>query len=189
MYMRWCRGLIPAHAGSTRVVKSVIGVCPAHPRSRGEHNTSKATNMSYMGSSPLTRGAREEPRQYLPQRGLIPAHAGSTAAALCSLHALWAHPRSRGEHQQSALPVVTVVGSSPLTRGARRSLLFGCSAMGLIPAHAGSTISNPTYAVYPGAHPRSRGEHSVPGWRVEPHQGSSPLTRGAHHGCDHRADE
>ncbi|KXI17196.1 hypothetical protein HMPREF3227_01725, partial [Corynebacterium sp. CMW7794] len=31
------RGLIPAHAGSTRLVQVTSFTCGAHPRSRGEH--------------------------------------------------------------------------------------------------------------------------------------------------------
>ena len=50
-------GLIPAHAGSTSAF--VFGhVCEwAHPRSRGEHHGLNLRVFSYVGSSPLTRGA------------------------------------------------------------------------------------------------------------------------------------
>ena len=34
LYVSW---LIPAHAGKTRVILSLIRVLPAHPRSRGEN--------------------------------------------------------------------------------------------------------------------------------------------------------
>ena len=54
-----------------------------------------------------------------------------------------------------------------------------CTALGLIPAHAGSTGPRATSPRRRGAHPRSRGEHPrfLPGLR--PGLGSSPLTRGA----------
>ena len=70
-------------------------------------------------------------------------------------------------------------GSSPLTRGApppRRQTRW---ARGLIPAHAGSTLSvAPAVTSFP-AHPRSRGEHVPPKSTVTIPLGSSPLTRGA----------
>ena len=51
-------GLIPAHAGKTRLPHATPGLLAAHPRSRGENASSwkKAARMS--GSSPLTRGKR-----------------------------------------------------------------------------------------------------------------------------------
>ena len=49
---------------------------------------------------------------------------------------------------------------------------------GLIPAHAGKTLSAPSLACKPRAHPRSRGENpgGVPVYSTW--EGSSPLTRG-----------
>ena len=71
-------------------------------------------------------------------------------------------------------------GSSPLTRGKH---VAGCSPLswpGLIPAHAGKTISAPFGQGRRWAHPRSRGENDklLMGLQVDP--GSSPLTRGKH---------
>ena len=69
-------------------------------------------------------------------------------------------------------------GSSPLTRGKRRSDVRNPGAHGLIPAHAGKTSRSSCRWCSTGAHPRSRGENKrtrppLRGW-----QGSSPLTRG-----------
>ena len=50
-------------------------------------------------------------------------------------------------------------GSSPLTRGARCVCQFRHEACGLIPAHAGSTLSKLHAVIRCRAHPRSRGEH------------------------------
>ena len=53
--------------------------------------------------------------------------------------------------------------------------------VGLIPAHAGSTLRRVCAWSSSGAHPRSRGEHAdLPDGR-KPGRGSSPLTRGAPH--------
>ena len=69
-----------------------------------------------------------------------------------------AHPRSRGENPTSCLPCW------------RRT--------GLIPAHAGKTQETANMLASSWAHPRSRGENIEHGTRVNPADGSSPLTRG-----------
>ena len=50
-----------------------------------------------------------------------------------------AHPRSRGEHTGTPMPLRSRVGSSPLTRGAQLEGHKDLTLAGLIPAHAGST--------------------------------------------------
>ena len=90
--------------------------------------------------------------------GLIPAHAGKT--------------------QVGGLEGLPVPGSSPLTRGKRRSGAGFPVPPGLIPAHAGKTRGTGASRRGAGAHPRSRGENlAEQGWDV-PALGSSPLTRG-----------
>ena len=57
--------------------------------------------------------------------------------------------------------------------------------MGLIPAHAGNTVYEPSFPGWFSAHPRSRGEHCGVVAEDVVAEGSSPLTRGtphAHHG-------
>ncbi|ENO18103.1 hypothetical protein HMPREF9004_1134 [Schaalia cardiffensis F0333] len=71
------------------------------------------------------------------------------------------------------------IGSSPLTRGARR-FPHGCHETGgLIPAHAGSTVTEFTKRLRLRTHPRSRGEHVMLSRMTLRPTGSSPLTRGA----------
>ena len=94
------RGLIPAHAGKTRLLAPKMSTQTAHPRSRGEncdgfvgchgggaHPRSRGENMRLdaaesfaSGSSPLTRGKLNERRDLTLPEGLIPAHAGKTPA-------------------------------------------------------------------------------------------------------------
>ncbi len=177
--VRFSRGLIPAHAGSTLHVYFGEVFERAHPRSRGEH-TPLFTDCKIMGgSSPLTRGARYRLPHRRHQRRLIPAHAGSTGLPLSSIAVTRAHPRSRGEHSSRSTPSGRVRGSSPLTRGALQFGLWACGALRLIPAHAGSTLLGVTRAGSPTAHPRSRGEHTSSRSASSPSRGSSPLTRGA----------
>ena len=171
--------LIPAHAGSTTRCSTSTAVSPAHPRSRGEHQTRCVFGSVMRGSSPLTRGAHEETHRQNLMAGLIPAHAGSTTGSSVTSRVSTAHPRSRGEHDvQFALPE-TALGSSPLTRGAHSRRGAPRPGSGLIPAHAGSTSSQLAMAGATTAHPRSRGEHAAQRIQECIQVGSSPLTRGA----------
>ena len=131
------------------------------------------------GSSPLTRGAHSACPQASVRSGLIPAHAGSTRRQTARRSDCWAHPRSRGEHWLVNPSDMFTLGSSPLTRGARRDESAGSVAAGLIPAHAGSTSVTNSVTNAPVAHPRSRGEHFINASVIDLCLGSSPLTRGA----------
>ena len=110
------------------------------------------------GSSPLTRGKRLAGCVVPHVVRLIPAHAGKTSGQPSTRHPRAAHPRSRGENDGSRLALRRIVGSSPLTRGKRRSCHRVSWRGGLIPAHAGKT------------------RHAS--MRFEVVAGSSPLTRG-----------
>ena len=91
---------------------------------------------------------------------------------------LRAHPRSRGENSPYCRTAVARGGSSPLTRGKRRSLRWPCTAMRLIPAHAGKTGARRASPRRTRAHPRSRGENGYSWSTSSTSSGSSPLTRG-----------
>ena len=90
-----------------------------------------------------------------------------------------AHPRSRGEHQNTESSADFQGGSSPLARGARRQHGRINSVTGLIPARAGSTALLRGCLRPPRAHPRSRGEHMNIRGVMDWLEGSSPLARGA----------
>ena len=91
-------GLIPAHAGKTQW-KTHIAVCvSAHPRSRGENQSSGPTGQRCYGSSPLTRGKPQKWGVSRVARRLIPAHAGKTCSSRAAAALTTAHPRSRGEN-------------------------------------------------------------------------------------------
>ena len=131
--------LIPAHAG-----KTAPGACSglqgaAHPRSRGENRLRWCRWALVVGSSPLTRGKQPNYRDVLSREGLIPAHAGKTAAGVASFCQVGAHPRSRGENACSRPARRAGRGSSPLTRGKHQHARELGVLVGLIPAHAGKT--------------------------------------------------
>ena len=91
-------GLIPAHAGKTLADCRLQRSHRAHPRSRGENPVWAVINISWLGSSPLTRGKLARTRGAPSTGGLIPAHAGKTAHAQPTPSPGWVHPHSRGEN-------------------------------------------------------------------------------------------
>ena len=93
--------IIPAYAGSTQ---------PRYAPRGGE-----------WGSSPHTRGALVPEPAKGSRMGIIPAYAGSTCPWPARSRPGADHPRIRGEHQRAYLSRARRVGSSPHTRGARRS--------------------------------------------------------------------
>ena len=136
------QGLIPAHAGKTGPVVAVISACGAHPRSRGENVGMRARRPAARGSSPLTRGKHAGGHARAAGPGLIPAHAGKTPRSAAARVARWAHPRSRGENPFGELRGSLARGSSPLTRGKPDGRPPRAPRRGLIPAHAGKTLSD-----------------------------------------------
>ena len=155
-----------------------LEVFRAHPRSRGENDTSASYTGPILGSSPLTRGKPDLAAALGIANGLIPAHAGKTRSAAVSGLSGWAHPRSRGENPSSIPLATSCKGSSPLTRGKLIDVLVSQTRSGLIPAHAGKTPPANTPRPANWAHPRSRGENPSPVRPMSQYAGSSPLTRG-----------
>ena len=91
-------GLIPAHAGKTRIDSAFTLLCRAHPRSRGENFALDGDEDNVRGSSPLTRGKPTWNDAQQLGVGLIPAHAGKTPYGTTAHLQSGAHPRSRGEN-------------------------------------------------------------------------------------------
>ena len=150
----------------------------AHPRSRGENEVVHHGSGPFSGSSPLTRGKLSASVLDDLVAGLIPAHAGKTREIAFNPAATRAHPRSRGENVSGPSRARGGVGSSPLTRGKHIALYTQAAERRLIPAHAGKTFGRRQASLASRAHPRSRGENNPQQPHLEPHQGSSPLTRG-----------
>ena len=159
--------------------------CPeAHPRSRGENSRAPEKPPFTAGSSPLTRGKPGNAVRPAGLAGLIPAHAGKTLWPPSRRFSGWAHPRSRGENIGFGACPRARAGSSPLTRGKLDELRFVAAYAGLIPAHAGKTLTTSALVSTPRAHPRSRGENELTTRGPRKVCGSSPLTRGKRSGLD-----
>ncbi len=172
-------GLIPAWAGSTRILLSLDGRASAHPRVGGEHYVPAEPILGGQGSSPRGRGAPARLRLRPDRVRLIPAWAGSTRASGWWDVSQTAHPRVGGEHVGHVLTAPAVAGSSPRGRGARVAGHVHGDLHRLIPAWAGST--RPAVPARPArrAHPRVGGEHVVTRPRRAMSAGSSPRGRGA----------
>ena len=113
-----CR-LIPAHAGKTLGNRLPRYRNRAHPRSRGENILHLTKPLRGVGSSPLTRGKLFHGVSLFRHCRLIPAHAGKTTPNQRLVRIAQAHPRSRGENDDSVAEEPELLGSSPLTRGKR----------------------------------------------------------------------
>ena len=156
-----------------------VRVVGDHPRIRGEHRRSSCHPLVAAGSSPHTRGAPNLHEKDDDVRGIIPAYAGSTTGWAAPGISAEDHPRIRGEHRSRRTGPRLRRGSSPHTRGARRTSPTGSAPWRIIPAYAGSTVRLARMWCLAADHPRIRGEHVSsavygPWWR-----GSSPHTRGA----------
>ena len=76
-----------------------------------------------------------------------------------------AHPRSRGENDLAALRCRSPPGSSPLTRGKHQTPPRRVGERGLIPAHAGKTISQRSNSLRKnGSSPLTRGKQAGGGF-------------------------
>ena len=175
-------GIIPAYAGSTGTTPFPSARSWDHPRIRGEHEWAEFTTPAGGGSSPHTRGAHVIDGAHGLLQGIIPAYAGSTGGPHTTSKPQWDHPRIRGEHSTSGDALCMKVGSSPHTRGARRSRGLRRNRCRIIPAYAGSTTNAPYHRRGLSDHPRIRGEHIQKQSADSTGKGSSPHTRGARGG-------
>ena len=153
-------GIIPAHAGFTRIRTFNPRVVGDHPRTRGVYAASARATGSDAGSSPHTRGLHGRPPPRRAGQRIIPAHAGFTEEATAA----------DGKRH----------GSSPRVRG----LLWTSSAppcgSGIIPARAGFTPLTSPRPACGGDHPRACGVYPWRALSMPPRAGSSPRVRGLH---------
>ena len=196
---RHSRGrLIPACAGKTAPVPTLMVSSTAHPRVCGENILMDINKLLLGGSSPRVRG---KPWGYPPGTlvtWLIPACAGKTSSELRRSRPTAAHPRVCGENLVLGGRAWGWVGSSPRVRGklglgAQRPPRRGSSPrvrgkpgrapahpvrLGLIPACAGKTgRRGDALRAYP-AHPRVCGENIGAHIETISGAGSSPRVRG-----------
>ena len=134
--------------------------------------------MEYAGSSPHTRGPRQEHPLSFDGRRFIPAYAGSTKPESAKRKIHRVHPRIRGVHPGWMGSPSGGRGSSPHTRGPLQQVGVSIGGPGFIPAYAGSTINFSLLVSGVEVHPRIRGVHLSLMGAVHFNTGSSPHTRG-----------
>ena len=169
---------IPARAGNTAPASIDRRIHAVHPRTGGEHWPGVPAPRRLAGSSPHGRGTlMNRPSPAAPRR-FIPARAGNTAQATAAEPGAAVHPRTGGEHSQSAQLMVFGIGSSPHGRGTHRAGLPQLRIRRFIPARAGNTSAWSATAATRSVHPRTGGEHGSPSSHGLRNHGSSPHGRG-----------
>ena len=133
-------GIIPAHAGLTRMTSSASMPRWDHPRACGAHRISAMLFGSAEGSSPRMRGSLREILLVVAEDGIIPAHAGLTRIERFQQKPGGDHPRACGAHSSEIYNQFPVEGSSPRMRGSPEAGKPKIEAAGIIPAHAGLTL-------------------------------------------------
>ena len=154
-------GIIPAHAGNTKLKSSVNYPARDHPRACGEHYGAVVAKVTTSGSSPRMRGTHASVAYGRPPCGIIPAHAGNTTYRLARVRVKGDHPRACGEHRIVQIFNFFKWGSSPRMRGTRVRRAENAKHGGIIPAHAGNTRLSSKKGYPSGDHPRACGEHSL----------------------------
>ena len=135
--------IIPARAGSRHHPKWGLTSGEDHPRARGEQNSDAAIGYALWGSSPRARGADDVFTRAQVKYGIIPARAGSRPAEMIFRKLVRDHPRARGEQVIVRVCPQLLHGSSPRARGAGGYIFRSIGDIGIIPARAGSSKTNP----------------------------------------------
>ena len=149
---------IPAYAGNSAQGKARNLLRSVHPRLRGELAVVTAQRIVKSGSSPLTRGTRENSSPHEFHGRFIPAYAGNSVLPAVCMRDRSVHPRLRGELGNAAEAISSVVR--------------------FIPAYAGNSRRQFVKRLNISVHPRLRGELECKPFYGLDFGGSSPLTRG-----------
>ena len=129
---------IPAYAGNSAQGKARNLLRSVHPRLRGELAVVTAQRIVKSGSSPLTRGTRENSSPHEFHGRFIPAYAGNSVLPAVCMRDRSVHPRLRGELGNAAEAISSVVR--------------------FIPAYAGNSRRQFVKRLNISVHPRLRGE-------------------------------
>ncbi len=113
------RRFIPATAGNTNEIMSLILSRAVYPRYRGEHLMVRRFRFLILGLSPLPRGTRLIYNKHKSRNRFIPATAGNTSSVPSAFFVIAVYPRYRGEHRIERINVAESSGLSPLPRGTR----------------------------------------------------------------------
>ena len=153
--------IIPAHAGQTVFLTSLVSDATDHPRACGANLEFAVLGNKTIGSSPRMRGKPMRLSDADAERRIIPAHAGQTR----HVFAWWCrqsdHPRACGANCFLYGVGQEQYGSSPRMRGKPKSKADGNKGIRIIPAHAGQTGALSTLRVVRPDHPRACGANPL----------------------------
>ena len=145
----------------------------------GEQGIRFQISPEFIGSSPRVRGAVAQKVDHICDRGIIPAHAGSSTPSSSRCTSTWDHPRVCGEQCSPFFARYVRPGSSPRMRGAADAQLVVDELVGIIPACAGSSSRSRPRGTGSWDHPRACGEQALRFFTTLISSGSSPRVRGA----------
>ena len=151
---RWAQhqaraGITPAHAGLTSVLGHDMNSDWDHPRACGAYFTSARWTMMMMGSPPRMRGLRTISYCRPFFAGITPAHAGLTLPGVRENRSTRDHPRACGAYPLWYRVVILYEGSPPRMRGLLGQPGRNDKLVGITPAHAGLTVTDPNNNAIP----------------------------------------
>ena len=152
-------GIIPAHAGLTRLPSRSTKAPEDHPRACGAHKRDVPLKRAMQGSSPRMRGSHQAFFLEIRIRGIIPAHAGLTSTIQMPSVRQGDHPRACGAHSPQCAWSDDHTGSSPRMRGSLHAVGVLVELLRIIPAHAGLTYRSRITHLPQRDHPRACGAH------------------------------
>ena len=151
-----------------------------HPRACGKHNLNQPKSRIPQGSPPRLRETLQRLRKRHLPLGITPAPAGNTGPCRGVRWPHRDHPRACGKHRIPTTTKATKQGSPPRLRETQPQVLGVLALVGITPAPAGNTSSNPACQRLERDHPRACGKHVWEEGREVFRQGSPPRLRETH---------
>ena len=173
-------GSIPACAGETLYFLSVKMHQWVYPRLCGGNTTIHPKESGLLGLSPLVRGKHLITSAQSLIEGSIPACAGETLTDCPRQSGIGVYPRLCGGNRPNPMPVLGMMGLSPLVRGKHHLDTTRTRVRGSIPACAGETCGIAVLTADMGVYPRLCGGNYQHLKRLVMSMGLSPLVRGKH---------
>ena len=170
-----------AHAGTRLLSVVVTNADRDHPRTRGDKFSTVLKPSISSGSPPHTRGQDQRTDNRHLNKGITPAHAGTSAGKTLSAVQYWDHPRTRGDKRNDWGCYNCNGGSPPHTRGQAASFHNMMIRQRITPAHAGTSRQPSQYQIQKPDHPRTRGDKQYKEneyVQEDDGRGSPPHTRG-----------
>ena len=170
--------ITPAGAGKTSDRRHGCAYREDHPRRCGENQTHRGGYTTASGSPPQVRG---KPACRLPSRQssrITPAGAGKTCCRGPRARREEDHPRRCGENYDVSYSILFYPGSPPQVRGKLSVSVYFALPMGITPAGAGKTRSDPESYLFLEDHPRRCGENRAQRRVRRDRRGSPPQVRG-----------